>query len=427
MSTAPRPRSPWIAVAVLLPGILLALADATAMSVAIPLIVRRLESSVSSASWVMNAYNLTLSVLLLTMGRLADRFGRKRLFIAGLMLFTLASIGCATASTIDHLIAFRVVQAIGAAAVIPAALTLLLGAFSAERQGFAAGLFGGLSSAAAALGPTLAGILLQRWGWPAIFWFNVPIGLAGIVLALALLREPESARDLRRIDWPGILLSGVGLFCLTLALLEANNWGWTSSPTLALLVAAAAALFIFVVWELRTSAPLFDLHLMRRREFSAAALAIATVDVALMGAAFMLVIFMIAMMDYSELKAGLAVTVLPAAGLLLAPFAGRLVDRIGARLPAVVGALITAAGLFALGHLERTAPLSSVIWRASLVGVGLGLSLPALTAAGMSVARDEMKGAAAGVLNTARQIGFLLGVAILVAVFAHTMAGAVDR
>ncbi len=188
-----------------------------------------------------------------------------------------------------------------------------------------------------------------------------------------------------------------------------------------------ALLVVFVLWELRTPTPLFDLRLLRDRTFAAANAAIMTVDIAMMGTAFMLVIFMIAIMDYSELKAGLAITTLPAAGLLLAPLSGRLVDRFGPRPLAVTGALLTAAGLFALGHLARGAPLPDVLWRSTLVGAGLGLSLPALTAAGMSVVPGGVRGVGSGVLNTARQLGFLLGVAILVAVFTHTMGNAVNR
>lgn len=417
----------WPVVLALVPGILLTLADATAMSVAVPLIIRRLESTVISVSWVMNGYNLILAVLFLTMGRLADRHGHKRVFVLGLALFTLASVGCARAGSIDQLIAFRAVQAVGAAGVIPTALALMLDAFPAGRQGLAAGLFGALSSAAAALGPVLGGALIEHWGWPAIFWFNLPVGMLGVALALALVRGRRTTAADTRLDLPGVVLSSAGLFCLTLALIEGNDWGWTSLRILGLLATACAVLVLFVGWELRTSSPLFDLRLFRDRTFAAAGSAILTVDIAMMGTAFMLVIYMIAMMNYSELKAGLAVATLPATGLLLAPFAGRLVDRLGPRPLAIAGALLTATGLFALGHLERSAHLPDVLWRSTLVGAGLGLSLPALTAAGMSVVPGGVKGAGSGVLNTARQLGFLLGVAILVAVFAHTMNTAVNR
>ena len=418
---------PWLIVLALSPGIILTLADATVMSVAVPLIIRRLEGSVISVSWVMNGYNLVLTVLFLTMGRLADRYGHKLLFVLGLALFTAASLFCARSASVDALIAWRVVQAVGAAAVVPTALALLLQAFPEDRQGFAAGLFGALSSAAAAAGPVLGGILVQRWGWPAVFWFNIPVGALGVVLALTLVRGRREARAAEPLDWPGVGLVTAGLFCLTLAIIQGNDWGWPSAVILGLFAAAVALLALWAWWELRTVSPLFDLRLFGRRTFAAASTAIMTVDTALMGTSFMLVIFMIAMMDYTELKAGLAIAVLPAAVLVLTPVAGWLTDRVGPRLPAVAGALVAAAGLVALGHLARTDPVGSVLWRSALVGAGIGLSLPALLAAGMSAVPGGVKGAGSGMLNTARQLGFLLGVAILVAVFAHTMNGAVNQ
>jgi EmrB/QacA subfamily drug resistance transporter len=418
---------PWLVVLALAPGIFLTLADATVMSVAVPLIIRRLESTVISVSWVMNGYNLVLTVLFLTMGRLADRYGHKQLFVLGLAVFTGASFFCARATSIDALIAWRVVQAVGAAAVVPTALTLLLRAFPADRQGFAAGLFGAVSSAAAAAGPVLGGVLIQRWGWPAVFWFNLPVGALGVALALMLVHGRREPQAHARLDWPGVGLVTAGLFCLTLAIIQGNDWGWSSAAVLGLIAGATLVLVVWAWWELHAPSPLFDLRLFRDRTFAAASTAIMTVDTAMMGTSFMLVIFMIAMMDYSELKAGLAIAVLPAAVLVLTPLAGWLTDRLGPRLPAVAGALVSAAGLFALGHLTRTDPLSAVLWRSTLVGAGLGLSLPALLAAGMSAVPGGHKGAGAGMLNTARQLGFLLGVAILVAVFAHTMGTAVNR
>jgi EmrB/QacA subfamily drug resistance transporter len=422
---APRSIHPWLVVLALAPGVFLTLADATVMSVAVPLIIRRLEGSVISVSWVMNGYNLVLTVLFLTMGRLADRYGHKLLFVLGLALFTLASLFCARAASLDVLIAWRVVQAVGAAAVVPTALALLLQAFPEGRQGFAAGLFGALSSAAAAAGPVLGGLLIQRWGWPAVFWFNLPVGALGVALAAALVR-PRGVRLREPLDWPGVGLVTAGLFCLTLAIIQGNDWGWTSPVILALFAGAVLLLGLWTWWELRTSSPLFDLRLFRRRTFAAASSAIMTVDTALMATMFMLVIYMIAMMNYTEQRAGIAIAVVPAAVLVLTPAAGWLTDRIGPRVPAVAGALAAAAGLVALGYLERTDPLSSVLWRSALVGAGIGLSLPALLAAGMSVVPGGVKGAGSGMLNTARQLGFLLGVAILVAVFAHTMNGAVN-
>ena len=425
-SAAPGPdRLPWLVLLALIPGIVLTLADATVMSVAVPLVIQRLDASVTAVSWIMNGYNLVLTVLFLPMGRLGDRWGHKRVFVLGLAVFTAASLGCARATGIESLIAWRAVQAVGAAGVIPTALTIVLAAYPPARRGFAARMFGAISSAAAALGPTLGGLLIDRWGWPAVFWFNLPVGLFGIALALIPRRREKPAPA--GLDLSGAALAAAGLFCLTLALIQGNPWGWTSVRILLLFVGAAVLLFGFFVHEQRTREPFLDLSFFRRRSFAASSAAIMTVDTAMMGTTFMLVIYMVAMLDYTELKAGVVVTALPLAGLILAPFAGRIVDRAGPRIPALAGALLTATGLVLLAFIDRSASAGAVAWRTALVGAGLGLSLPALTAAGMTSLPADVRGLGSGVLNTARQLGFLLGVAILVAVFSHTMQTAVGR
>lgn len=420
-------RRPWLVLLALTPGLVLTLADATIMSVAVPLMIQRLDASVTAVSWVMNGYNLVLTVLFLPMGRLGDRWGHKRTFVLGLVVFTAASLGCARSGTIAVLIAWRALQAVGAAAVIPTALTLVLAAYPAARRGFAAAMFGALSSAAAALGPTLGGVLVDTWSWPAVFWFNLPVGALGVVVALAFVPRRRERAAPAGLDLTGAALAAAGLLCLTLGLIQGNTWHWTSARIVLLFIAAAALLAGFFLHEARTAEPFLDLAFFRRRSFTAASAAIMTVDTAMMGTTFMLVIYMVAMLDYSELKAGVVVTTLPLAGLVLAPFAGRLVDRAGPRLAALAGALLTAAGLVLLAFVDRSASAGAIAWRTALVGAGLGLSLPALTAAGMGALAADVRGLGSGVLNTARQLGFLLGVAVLVAVFSHTMHTAVDR
>jgi EmrB/QacA subfamily drug resistance transporter len=418
---------PWLVVLALAPGIVLTLADATIMTITVQAIIRNVGGSVVSVSWIMNGYNLALTVLFLPMGRLGDRYGHKLVFTLGLAVFTAASLPCALADGIPELVAWRVVQAVGAAAVVPTALALLLQAYPERRQGFAAGLFGAVSSLALAVGPVLGGVLVWYRGWPAVFWFNLPVGALGVVLVLVLARGLRTPRTRAPQDWPGVGLVSAGLFCVTLAIIQGNGWGWASAAIVGLFAGGAALLLGWTWWELRAPAPLFDLRLFRDRTFAAAAAAVMTVDTALMGAMFMSVIFMIAMMNFTELRAGLAIATIPVAVMVLTPPAGWLADRIGPRWLAVAGALLTAAGLVAFGYLERTAPVSGVVWRGALVGAGIGLSLPALLAAGMSVVPGGHKGAGSGMLNTARQLGFLLGVAIIVAVFAHTMGQAVNR
>jgi EmrB/QacA subfamily drug resistance transporter len=436
--TTPSSSRKWLVLAGLVPGLFLVMADALIMSITVSELIQVFGSSVPTVSWVVNGYNLVLTVLFLPFGRLADRYGRKRAFVLGLVVFTAASLGCALSPTIHWLIVFRCLQAVGGAAVVPTSLAILMGAFPQHEQGFASGLFGAISSLSAAAGPVIAGFLIdaRSWVWPSIhlhdswqliFFINIPIGVLGIVLALALIPRGERVASEAHIDLPGIALSSTGLFCLTLALIQSNSWHWTSARVLGLFVVAAVALTLFVFWELRTKTPLFDLRLLRRRAFGAAAAGIMTVDIAMMGTAIMFSMYMIALMDFTSRQAGVVIFVMPLAGLILAPLTGKLLDRIGPRWPAVTGAVLSAVGLVALAHLSRTESMGAVMWRMALVGFGIGISLPSLMAAGMTALPENVKAAGSGVLNTSRQLGFVLGVAILIAIFGVTMNDAVHQ
>ena len=412
----------WLVAAALAPGVVVALLDATVMSIAVPSMVWDLDTTINNITWVLNAYNLGLVVLFLTAGRIADRLGHKRVYVAGLVVFVAFSFACARAPGVGWLIVFRVGQAAGAAAVIPVSLALLLAAFPAARRGLAAGLYGALTSAAAALGPTVGGYLTEYHGWRWIFLVNVPIGLAAVAAGLLLVPGLERRRAAPApIDLLGMVLSAAALFCLTLGLIPGNDWGWASAGVLGLFAAAAAAAAAFVWWELRVPSPTLDLRLFRVRPFAAANAAVMTIDVAMMGTAFLLVIYMVGILGFQEVRAGLAVTPMPLAGLLLAPLAGRLVDRVGPRSVVVAGALTSGVALLLIADIQIGATTGQIAWRTALLGVGIGLSLPAMMAAGMTALPRAVQGVGSGALNTARQLGFALGVAILVAVFTHTV------
>lgn len=428
----------WLVLAGLVPGLFLAMADALIMSIAVSELIQRFGTSVPTVSWVVNGYNLVLMLLFIPFGRLADRFGHKLVFVLGLVVFTGASLGCALSPTIHWLIGFRCLQAVGGAAVVPVSLPILMGAFPKDQQGFASGLFGAVSSLSAAIGPVLGGFLIDArdWVWPAIhlehswqliFFFNIPVGLLGIALALALIPSRGRVATETHVDLPGIALLSSGLFCLTLALIQSNSWHWTSALVLGLFAAAAVALTLFVFWELRAAVPLFDLRLLRRRAFGAAATGIMTVDLAMMGTAIMFTMYMIALMDFTSRQAGFVIFAMPLAGLVLAPLTGKALDRVGPRWPAMIGAVLSASGLVALAHVSRSDSLGDVMWRMGIVGIGIGISVPTLMAAGMTALPDDVKAAGSGVLNTARQLGFVLGVAILIAIFGVTMNDAVQR
>jgi EmrB/QacA subfamily drug resistance transporter len=416
----------WVILGVVALGMFMALLDSTIVNIAIPAIVSDLDTSLANVSWVLNAYNIGLAVLFLTFGRIADRAGQKRIFLLGLALFTVLSLACGLAPNIGWLIVFRIGQAIGAAAMIPVSLTVLMSAFPREQHGMATALWGAMGSVAAAVGPTLGGVLVEYVSWHWIFYVNVPIGI--LTIAGALIFVPEHKRDTATssIDFPGILLSGLAFFALTLGLIQGNSWGWSSGRILGLLIGAVLLLALFGVWEWRSTSPMLNLRLFRIRSFTSAGASMFFIGTAVGGALFLLVIYMINVLGYSELRAAIAVTPMPAAGLVLAPLVGRFINKVGPSVFSAIGGSLFVVSLVLLAQVGPDGTLFDVAWRIVIMGAGFAFSMPALTAAGMGSLPERAQGVGSGVINTGRQFGFVMGVAILVAIFSHTIAGSVE-
>jgi EmrB/QacA subfamily drug resistance transporter len=410
----------WVFVAVSF-GIFMVLMDSTIVNIAVPTLMTDLHTTVVGVSWVLNAYNLALAVLFLAMGRFADRYGQKVVFLLGLAVFTALSLASGLSPSVSWMIGFRVAQAVGGAAMLPVSLAILLTVFPRRQHGFATALWGAVGGVAAALGPTLGGLIVEYVSWRWIFFVNVPIGLVGLLLGLRVLSERRTAGGAVGTDVAGIVLSAAGLFALTLALIQGGAWGWTSLLIISLFVGASLALAVFLVWELRSSSPLLNPRLFRVRPFAAADLAILAIGVSTTGSVFLLVIHLVTVAGFSELKAGMLLTPMSATGLVVGPFVGRLIDRVGPRWLAAIGAVFFAIGFFSLAGLRVHPGAASIIWPLIVIGFGIGFTFPSLFSSGMSSLPPQTGGVGSGTLTTARQLGFVLGVAILVALFSHTV------
>src|SRR6266705_6788562 len=324
-----KPVNPWLVLISLVFGFFMSLLDVTIVNIAIPNIQSNLHTDLTTVSWVLNAYSLVFAMLLVTMGRFADQFGRKRIFILGMVIFSLGSLLCALAPTmatltgwpgINWLIGFRAFQAIGAAAMNPVSLAIIIAVFPRERRGAAIGVWGALSGLAAAAGPVLGGFLVQNFDWRWIFFVNLPYCSFGLIMVAIVVPETRELSTSKKLDPLGLLTLSAAIFCLVLAIIQGNDWGWTSTPILSLFAGALVALLLFVIIEVRVSVPIVDFSLFKIRSFSASSIAIFLFGIAIQGAFLLLVLYFIDAQGYTQLDAAYAILPIPLASFVVAVF-----------------------------------------------------------------------------------------------------------
>ncbi|MGW4588573.1 DHA2 family efflux MFS transporter permease subunit [Amycolatopsis thermoflava] len=397
-------------------GQFMVLLDSTIVGAALPDMQERLHVGISGLQWIVDAYVLLVAMLLLSGGVFADRFGRKRVFLAGVAVFTAASVVCAVAPSIGWLIAGRVVQGIGAAALSPAALALLSAAYPVPAERVRAiGLWAGLSGIGLAAGPLAGGVLVEAFAWPSIFLVNLPVGVALLVAGLRVLGESRNP-DAPAIDVPGTVLSVVGVGALTYGLIEGGSRGWTSPVILGSFAVAAVVLAGFVAVEARRAAPVLPLRLFRERLFTVSNTAMVVVGFALMGSSFFFSQFFVQVQGSSILVAGLRTLPASLGMVVVSPFAGRLAARHGFRIVVTSGLVLAGVGLLVLGFVDADTGYGNVWWRLAVVGVGFALAMSPLTGAAIQAVSPREGGLASGISSTTRQIGAVLGVAVLGAV-----------
>ncbi|MGA2319700.1 MAG: DHA2 family efflux MFS transporter permease subunit [Solirubrobacteraceae bacterium] len=390
--------------------------DNLVVSVALPTIHRDLGASIQSLEWTVNAYVLAYAVLLLTGAALGDRFGRKRMFITGMAIFTAASAAAALAPSTGLLVAARAVQGTGAAMVTPLTLTLLAEAFPKERRGMAIGVWSGVSGIAVALGPLVGGAVVQSISWHWIFWLNVPIGI--VLLPLAARRLSESRGPYGSLDLPGLALASTGAFGIVFALVRAQSLGWTSPTILATLFTGAALLAAFVAWERRTPEPMLPMSFFAKRSFAVTNVASLSMYFGMFGSIFFLSQFMQNVLHNTPLQAGLKLLVWTGASMVVAPLAGVFSERLGSRLFMVSGLSLQAGGLGWLASMLSThMPYSQMIVPFIMAGAGMALVFAPSANAILSSVRTQQAGQASGANNAIREVGGVLGVAVLASVF----------
>ncbi len=421
-SPPPSSHSSWWTLVVVCVATFMLLLDVTIVNVALPQIQASLGASFSDLQWVVDAYALTLAAFLLTAGSLADLFGRRRLFIIGIAVFTVASLSSGLSSSPSILNISRAVQGVGGAAMFATALALLAQQYQGRERGTAFGIWGATTGAAVAVGPLVGGVLTAGFGWESIFYINIPIGIAAIALTLMRVRASHRPGARARIDWGGLVTFSAALFCLIFALIRGNAAGWSSTPIVTLLVVAAVLLIAFFALERRGANPMLDLSLFRKPTFAGASI----VAFALSGSIFaMFLYFTIYLQDllgFAPLATGLRFLPISLLSFVVSAAAGKLTARLPARGFLGGGLLTIGAGLLLMHGLDAGSHWTALLPGFILAGVGIGLVNPPLASTAVAVVDPQRSGMASGISSTFRQVGLATGIAGLGAIFQHVVA-----
>ncbi len=418
---ATAPPNPWLVLLSVGLGLFMVVVDMSILNIALPQIAGSLRADMGSIQWTLIAYTLLMTTLVPLFGRVSDVMGRKRFFVGGMAVFALGSLLAALSPSIHWLIGARLVQAVGGALITTNTLAIITDTFPAGKRGVAMGAQSILVSGGAAIGPTLGGFLVTHFGWEAVFYVNLPVGLVAVTLALKVLPPLRSHRALEPLDWPGAGLLMTVLASILLAITQGASWGWTSNAILGLAVVGAVGSSFFVWWELRARYPLVDLTLFRNRAFSAGQLAGLFGTVAFASMMFLLPFYWQGLRGLSAQEAGIMMLPLPLVLMVVAPISGRLSDGYGARALASTGLTIVAFALLLISRIDAGTPVWSVLVRVAVMGLGLGMFMAPNNNAVMSSVGAHRRGIASGLLATFRFTGQSVGIAFVGAVVGSLM------
>jgi EmrB/QacA subfamily drug resistance transporter len=400
--------------------------DNTVVNVALPSIQRDLKADISDLEWVVNGYTLTFAVLIATGGRFGDIFGRRRMFLTGVVIFALTSASAGLAINSEMLIASRAVQGIGAALMMPATLSIVTHAFPASERGKAIGTWAGVSALALSIGPVVGGALTEYVSWRAIFFINLPVAAGAVAATLFAVRESRDETVERTVDYPGVVALTAGLGAIVLALIEGNSWGWGSTQIVALLIGGVAALGAFAAIELRTRVPMVQFSLFRSRQSIGSNVVAFIITFAMMGSFFFMALYMQDILGYGALEAGVRFLPTTMVIAVVAPISGRLADRFGPVWPMGFGLAILSVSMFMFSGITIDTTYSGLLVPFVLMGVGIALVMSPMSTAAMNAVSVQKAGVASGVLQMSRMVGGTVGVAATGAIFQSQLGGGFD-
>jgi EmrB/QacA subfamily drug resistance transporter len=412
----------WLTLAAVSFGLFMIMLDNTVVNVALPSIQRDLQADLSELEWIVTGYALTFASLMLVGGKVADAYGRRLIFVVGIVVFTVASFLCGVADSSEMLIGARVLQGAGAALMNPATLSIIAATFPPRERGTAIGIWAGTSALALAIGPLVGGLITEHLDWSWIFFVNIPIGVLGIVASYLFIDESRDETH-TSLDLPGLVTSGVGLFALTYALIEANTYGWTSARIVGAFALAAVLLVSFVVLERRRRDPMLPLDLFRSGTYTGSNLVVLLVALAMFGVFFFVSLYMQNVLGYSAVQAGAAFLPMTILIILVAPIAGKTSDRVGSRGLMTVGMVLIAVQLVLFSRLGEDATFWNLLPALMLGGVGMALTMTPSAAAATRSVPVEKAGVGSAVLNSARQVGGTMGIAVIGAIMAAEAGG----
>ncbi|EXG79637.1 MFS transporter [Cryptosporangium arvum] len=416
----------WLPLIAISLGTFMLLVDVTIVNVALPDIAADLRTGLGDLQWVIDIYALALAALMLGVGSAADRFGRKRIYLIGMVLFALASLGCALADSSGALITARAIQGIGGAAMFATTIALINTAYTGKDRGIAFGVWGAINGFAAAAGPIIGGLLTEQYGWPSIFVVNIPISVLAFVVALRVIRESNDPAA--KLDPVGVVTFTVAAFALTYGLIRAGEDGWTAAPALTAFAVAAVSLTVFVAAERTRAYPMLDLSLFKRPAFTGLMVAALAVNMAAFSAMAFASLWFQSVLGLGPIAAGAVFVPLSLASLVCSILAGRVLhDRVAPGLVIGGGLLLIGVGSALQALVDGDSSWTVLVPGLIVTGVGVGVVMPTLSAAATAAAPRERGGMAGGTVNTFRQLGLVLGIAILGGVFAGRVENVVGN